>query len=211
MVESKAAGPAYIIVTPRLVLRCWQPADAQKILDAIKASRDYLAPWLYWALKEPTDLQTKIEQCRTWQGNFDLGRDFYYGIFNPDESQVLGGIGLHMRGTSDKFREIGYWIHKDFAGKGLATEATSAVTRIGFEVDRLQRIEIRCDPTNLPSAKVIEKCGYTYEGTLRGLVQKPDGSYRDQKVYGMLATEYPLSSCKNLPVEAFDAIGRRLL
>lgn len=204
-------GPAYKIVTPRLVIRCWQPADAQKLLDAIVASREYLIPWMYWALKEPTDLQTKIDQIRRWQANFNLGEDYAFGIFNLDESRVLGSTGLHLRGESGKMREIGYWIHKDFAGQGLATEAVAALTKVSFEVEHLQRVEIRCDPANIASSRVIIKSGYTYEGTLRGLVQKPDGSYRDQKVFGMLLSEYPSSPNVKINIQAYDAIGRRLL
>jgi RimJ/RimL family protein N-acetyltransferase len=211
MMEYLHPGPAYKVITPRLVLRCWRPTDAQMLLDSITASREYLVPWMYWAVKEPTDLQTKIDHIRAWQANFNLGKDFGYGIFNLDESRVLGGTGLHTRGGSDKIREIGYWIHKDFAGQGLATEVVAALTKVGFEVDHLQRIEIRCDPANIPSEKVILKSAYVYEGTLRGLVQKPDGSYRDQKVFSLLASEYPGSPNAKMPVEAYDAYGRRII
>lgn len=204
-------GPAYRIVTPRLVIRCWQPPDARLLLEAITVSQAYLAPWMPWALSEPTDLQTKIDSLRRWRGRFDLGEDFMYGIFNRDETQVLGGTGLHNRLGSPEKREIGYWIHKDHAGQGLATENVAALTRVGFEVELLQRIEIRCDPTNLASRRVIEKAGYHYEGTLRGVVQKPDGSYRDQLVFSLLPEEHPASPNASIKLQAYDIYGRQLL
>ncbi|MGQ9815431.1 MAG: GNAT family N-acetyltransferase [Candidatus Roseilinea sp.] len=40
-------------------------------------------------------------------------------------------------------REIGYWIHVDHIGHGYATEAVAALTRAGFEIDHVQRIDIR--------------------------------------------------------------------
>ena len=204
-------SPAYKIITPRLVLRCWQPTDAQKLLDAISASRDHLSRFLYWALDEPADLQTKIDSILLWQANFNLGKDFAYGVFSKDESQVLGGCGLHIRSKFAWTREIGYWIHKDYTGQGLATELTEALTKVGFEVDRLQRIEIHVDPENVASEKVIRKSGYTYEGTLRGLVQRPDGAFGDRMVFSMLASEYPSSPSAMIAIEAYDAYGRRLI
>lgn len=211
MTEYPIPGPAYRIVTPRLVLRCWRPTDAQKLLDALTANHEHLSRFLYWALKEPTDLQTKIEQIRTWQANFSLGKDFGYGVFNRDESQVLGGCGLHIRTIFAWTREIGYWIHKDYNGQGLATELAGALTKVGFEVDRMQRIEIRVDPENAASLKVIRKAGYTYEGTLRGLVNRPDGTFSDRMVFSMLASEYPSSPSAKLAIEAYDAFDRKII
>src|SRR5574337_2024039 len=90
-------GPAYRIVTPRLVIRCWQPEDAGKLKEAIDSSIEHLRPWLPWAQNEPEPLERKYERIRRWRGNFDLGTEFVYGVFDRAESRVLGGTGLHNR------------------------------------------------------------------------------------------------------------------
>lgn len=87
-------GPAYRIHTHRLVLRCWEPQDAPLLKAAIDANIDHLRPWMPWAQHEPEDLHTKIERLRRWRGEFDLGQDFAYGLFNRTETQVLGSSGL---------------------------------------------------------------------------------------------------------------------
>ena len=85
-------GPAYRIHTQRLVLRCWQPTDAPLLKAAIDANLEHLRPWMPWAQYEPEDLPAKIERLRRWRGEFDLGQDFAYGLFNHAES-ILYRIG----------------------------------------------------------------------------------------------------------------------
>jgi len=157
-------GPAYRIVTPRLVLRCWDPRDAPLLKDAIDSSLDHLRAWIPWARHEPQTLAQKVELLREFRGQFDLGADSIYGIFDAGEERVLGGTGLHPR-IGPGGLEIGYWIRADAAGRGFATESTAALTRVAFEVAGVERVEIRCAPENLASAAIPRKLGYSEEAT----------------------------------------------
>ena len=65
-----------------------------------------------WAAEEPKPLEERVALLRRFRGDFDLGTNFVYGIFDHDESTVVGGTGLHTRVGEDAF-EIGYWIHVD--------------------------------------------------------------------------------------------------
>ncbi len=204
-------GPAYRVQTQRLVLRCYHPADAQMVKEAIDASLDHLRPWMPWAAYEPEELQKKIERLRQFRAKFDLGEDFIYGIFNREETCVLGGTGLHTR-IGPNAREIGYWIHKDYINQGLATEVSAALTKVAFEIDRLGRVEIHMAVDNARSAAVPRKLGYTCEATLRRRLLPTEGSgYRDEWIWTLFADEYPNSPAAAAQIEAFDAIGRRLL
>ncbi len=62
---------------------------------------------------------------------------------------------------------IGYGLHKDFRGKGIATEAVKKITSYGFNKLKLKRISGYCRSFNKASAKVLKKAGYKHEGTLR--------------------------------------------
>lgn len=192
------------------MLRCWHPADAPLLEEAVEASLEHLRPWMPWANDEPTDLDSRIELLRDFRGKFDLGQDFLYGIFDGDESRVLGGTGLHTKSGPDS-REIGYWIHADHIGQGLATESTAALTKVAFEVDGVSRVEIRCDPGNVRSAAVPAKLGFTHEATLRRAGIAADRSPCDAMVWTLLAEEYPSSPAAAAGLSAFDAIGRRLI
>lgn len=203
------AGPAYRVRTPRLVIRCWDPADAPLLQAAVEANAAHLRPWMPWAGEEPKTLDARVEDLRRFRGHFDLGVDYTYAVLDPEESRVLGGTGLHLR--AGERMEIGYWIHVDHARRGLATEAAAALTRVAFEVERVGRVEIRCDPRNVRSAAIPARLGYRHEATLRGDALAPDGSPRDTQVWGLLADEFPASPAAAAPIEAWDAAGRRIL
>ena len=204
------AGPAYRIETERLVVRCWDPGEAPLLKEAIDASIEHLRPWLPWAHDEPQTLEEKTELLRRFRGRFDLGEDFVYAIFARDERRVLGGTGLHVR-VGAHAREIGYWIRADAEGHGYVTEAVAALTRVGFEVETLERIEIRCDPDNTRSAAVARRLGYEHEATLRGRVRDEDDRPRDVMVFTLFADTYPSSPAARADVAAFDVVGARLL
>ena len=210
MSTTTGCGPAYRIHTRRLVLRCWEPRDAPLLMAAIAANLEHLRPWLLWAQHEPEDLQTKIERLRQYRGAFDLGQDFPYGLFNREETHVLGSSGLHTR-VGAGAREIGYWVHKDALNQGLATEATAALTKVAFAVDHVTRVEIHCDPENVRSLAVPRKLGFCYEATLRHRTRTPDGRPRDTMIWTLLAHEYPTSPAATADIEAFDVVGRTLL
>ena len=102
---------------------------------------------------------------------------------------VLGGTGLHPRG-GEGAREIGYWVRADQINKGYATEAAAALTRVGFEIEKLRRMGIHCDVDNVRSAAVPPKLGYMHEATLRRRLKSSDDRFHDEMVWTMLAEEY---------------------
>ena len=199
-------GPAYRIKTERLVIRCWDPSDAPLLADAIKESADHLVPWMPWARDEPLPLRQRVDLLRRFRGRFDLDKDYVYGIFNQDETRILGGTGLHTR-IGEGAREIGYWIHVDYINRGLATESTAALTRVAFEVDGLHLVEIHNDPQNVRSAAIPKKLGYTLR---RRLVEGYE-ELRDTMIWTMFADDYTGSLAAGVEIEAFDVLGKKIL
>jgi RimJ/RimL family protein N-acetyltransferase len=203
-------GPAYRIVTPRLVIRCWSPADASLAQRAIDASLPELRRFMPWALAEPEAVEAKAERFRQFRGMFDLGQDFIYGIFDSDERECLGGTGLHTR-QGPNTRELGYWVATAHTKRGYATEACSALLQVAFRVDQVPRAEIRCEPANEASLAVARKLGMKREGTLRANMVQPDGSVRDTVVLSALKAELDALPASALSVQAFGVVGERLL
>ena len=204
----KIQARAYRIETRRTVIRCWNPQDAPLLEAAVDASRDHLHPWVPWA-HESQDLEERIELLRRFRGQFDLDQDYFYGIFNLDESRVLGGTGLHKR-LGERAREIGYWIHVDYINQGYATEVVTALSRVAFEIEQVSRVEIHCDPGNVRSAAVPRKAGFTHEATLRNRYFESDGKPRDTMIWTLFADEYQGSPASEAEIKVFDVIGRPL-
>jgi RimJ/RimL family protein N-acetyltransferase len=203
--------PPYRIVTERLVLRCWDPRDAPLLEDALHSSLDHLRPWMPWAADEPRPIRERVALLRRFRGQFDVGQDFVYGVFAADESEVVGGTGLHTRVGEDAL-EIGYWIRASRIGRGLATELTAALTRVAFELCGVDRVEIRVDPANVASAAIPRKLGFAEEATLRRrLPAGRDAAPRDVVVFALFGDTFPASSAAAARLEAYDALGERVL
>lgn len=210
MLSAEARGPAYRIVTERLTIRCWQPSDAVPLKLAIDGSLPHLRRWLPWAASEPSALDHKIAWLRKCRGEFDLGLDYCFGVFSADESELLGGAGLHLRQGAN-VREIGYWISSAHCQRGYASEVTRALTRVGFEVDAAARIEVRVWPQNHFSRRIPEALGFVSEGTLRGVSRDAEGRPRDVQVFSLLRDDYESGSIPLLPLRALDITGQDLL
>jgi RimJ/RimL family protein N-acetyltransferase len=162
-----------------------------------------------WAHSEPSPLDERIRRLQGFRGEFDLGQNFVYGIFNPEETRLIGGTGLHPR-LGDRELEIGYWIHKDFTNQGLATESTAALIKVAFEIIQIHRVEIHCDPANLASAAVPHKLGFMHEGTLRAKTPFLD-RWSDSMIWALLEDEYRESPSAKADIKVFDGAGAKLL
>jgi RimJ/RimL family protein N-acetyltransferase len=203
------SNPAYRIETKRIVIRCYDPSDAALLAESVMESLEHLRPWMPWVYNEPEPLENKVQRLKRFRGLFDLGQDFVYGIFNPDETKLIGGTGLHTR-LGESELEIGYWIHQDFVNQGLVTETTAALVKVAFELIHIHQLEIHCDPENEASAAIPRKLGFTHEGTLRAKTRFLDG-WSDSMVWGLLETEYPDSLSSKAEIKAFDANRQQVL
>jgi RimJ/RimL family protein N-acetyltransferase len=204
-------APPYRIETGRLVIRCYEPEDAPLLKTAVDASLDHLRPWMPWARLEPQSLDEKVELCRSFRGQFDLDQNYVYGVFAPDETELLGGSGFHKRANEGSL-EIGYWVAAGAAGRGIATEVTAVQVRAGFEVCGLDRIDIQVEPDNERSLAIPRKLGFREEGTLRRRLD-PGGEgepRRDAVVFSMLREELDGSPCPAYAYSAYDVIGRQI-
>jgi RimJ/RimL family protein N-acetyltransferase len=151
-----------------------------------------------------------VQWLRKCRGDFDLGRDYIYGIFDRRETEILGGTGLHLR-YGPGVREIGYWISKSHMGQGLATEVALALVKVAFLVDEVSRVEIHCDPKNEKSAAIPRRLGFVHEATLRHRRKNSTGAWGDTMIWTLLAEEFPKSPSNQVRVEAYDVLSRRLV
>ncbi len=205
-----AAGPAYRIETTRLCVRCWSPNDAPLLKDAIDRNMDYLRPWMPWVTDKVEPLEARVAWIRKVRAKFDLDEEFTYGIFNLTETEVIGGTGLHARQGKHGL-EIGSWIQQKHEGQGYATEVSSALTKVAFEINKVKRVHICCSVANAKSARIPEKLGFQKEGVLRKWVPNPNGELDSMMLWTMIEDEYPDSSCSRMQLRAFDSMGKWIL
>jgi RimJ/RimL family protein N-acetyltransferase len=140
-------------------MRAWSTADAPLLHVALAASDAHLRAWTPWVVDGRVPGLSLQERVARHAAQFAAGEEWVYGLFSAGESRVLGGCGLYPR-IGPRAIEIGYWLAVGETGRGLATRAAEALTRVAFSDPDIDRIEIRCDRRNLASMRVPERLGY---------------------------------------------------
>lgn len=116
--------------------------------------------------------------------------DYYrWAIIAKEKEECIGQIAYFLVDTKNNFAEIEYCIGSAFQCRGFATEATKAVIDYGFSKIKLHKVQICHKSINIPSKRVIEKCGFHYDGTLRDYFYM-NGVYVDRLYYSILEKEY---------------------
>jgi len=127
------------IVTERLIIREPRVGEGKVVNDAIAESFAGLHAWMPWAATMPSVEESEI-YTRQSVAKFIERREFALRIWNRDQTRFLGSTGLHVKSWEPRVFEIGYWIRTSEAGRGLMTEAVTAVTAFGFDVMKAVRI-----------------------------------------------------------------------
>ncbi len=200
----------YRIETDRLLIRCWSPTDAPRLRALIDASDQHLRQYIVWMEDEPAPLANTAARLRDYRAKFDRDEDFRYAVLDRQGQTLLGEAGLYPRiGTGAL--EIGYLMGASHLRQGYATEATMAMVRVAFEIARVDRVEIHCDPSNEPSVRIPQKLGFTHEATLRRRFRTPSGELVDTMIWSLFAEAYPASAASKLAMHAYDCMDMPLL
>ncbi len=169
--------------TERLILRMWERKDAQQLFDYAKDPD--VGPNAGWKPHATVGesrmiIETLFRVNETW------------AIVEKETGTVIGSIGFEpdKYRPDIKSREMGYSLAKSRWGRGYMTEAAGRLIQYAFEQLKLEILMIRTSETNLRSQRVIEKSGFTYEGTLRRAYRMYDGNLREVRCYSMLKEEY---------------------
>jgi ribosomal-protein-alanine N-acetyltransferase len=189
---SRVAEPTPMARGEGLYLRPAETGDYLAWSSLREQSREFLAPW------EPTwpsdDLTRSAFRRRLRRHADEIGRDESYPflIFQDNGHALLGGltIGGIRRGVAQT-ATLGYWIGAPYAGKGHMTRAVAAAATFAFSQLRLHRLEAACIPTNVASARLLERNGFQREGFARGYL-RINGVWRDHVLFGLLDTDAPM-------------------
>lgn len=169
--------------TERLILRPWAGKDAADLFEY--AQDPEVGPNAGWAPHR--DLG---ESCGVINNFYK--KSMTWAIQEKETGKVVGNVMLE----NDPYRpavaskEIGYSLARTRWGKGYMPEAVKRVISYTFDVLNVDVIMLRTADDNLKSQRVAEKCGFTYEGTLRHSFRTYNGQIREVRCYSLLKNEY---------------------
>lgn len=172
-----------VLETERLILRQWEPSDLNDFYEY--ACNPDVGPNAGWEPHTSKDVTMKILQ------SFIEGKNVWALIYK-DNGKVIGSIGIHDDKKRDDIntKMIGYVLSQLYWGEGLMSEAVKCVMNYAFQEMKLNLLSVYHYPLNNQSKRVIEKCGFNYEGTLRLASKIYDGTIHDDICYSITKKEY---------------------
>ena len=185
-----------------------------------ESNREHLERWEpRWGEHEFTPRSFR-RRVRWYADGARQDTSYSFFICMRDDGRLIGGVTLDAirRGTTQR-AVLGYWLAKEEMGSGFMTEAVRAMLGFAFRDLKLHRVEAASIPENVPSVRVLERCGFTREGYMRSYI-KIDGRWQDHLLFAAIdplaeqdaqseegsGTGKPSSRRANArPVEASDA------
>ena len=169
--------------TDRLILRPFIENDCYDMFEYAKNPN--VGPNAGW--KPHVD----IEESKRIITHFMEDKDVL-AIVYKENNKVIGSVGLHEnRGRRvDNILMLGYIISEDYWGMGLMTECVKSVLDAAFTIMNLDMVFVMHYDFNNRSRRVIEKCGFKYEGRLRRAYTGFDGQVYDELCYSLLREEW---------------------
>ena len=162
----------------KIELRPWQINDANDL--AILANNKNIAQFMADVFPHPYS----IENAKTFIAfatSSPTSKIFAIIV----DGKPAGSIGLHLQtDILKKNAEIGYWLGEDHWRKGIITKAIPQIIDYGFKHMDIVRIFARIYGTNIPSQKVVEKCGFKLEGKYEKTIFKNNG-FLDELIYAI--------------------------
>ncbi|SFW43534.1 GNAT family N-acetyltransferase [Ruminococcus flavefaciens] len=174
------------ITTDRLILRKFEYSDDDSML------RNWIADEKIQSMYSEPVYSTKEEVKELldkYIGSYERPDYYRWAVIEKASGECIGQIAYFLVDSKNHFAEIEYCIGAEFQCRGYATEATKAVIAFGFDRINLHKVQICTKTINKPSRRVIEKCGFTYEGTLRDYFFM-NGEYVGRHYFSILREEY---------------------
>ncbi len=175
-----------IDINKQVSLRLLQREDAKVIFKTIDKQRDYLGEWLPFVAitKEQSHTEAFIKSMLQQPV---AERELIFVIWCDEV--FAGIIGFKETDRLNRKTEIGYWLSESFQKKGIVTASVHVLCKYAFEKLALNRVQIKCAVGNIPSQKVPERLGFTFEGVERAGERFSEKVYFDLNVYSLLKSD----------------------
>lgn len=175
-----------ISIDEHIVLRPYEVADFEELFAAVDRSRQHLGRWLPW-VSATTRKEHSMEFIQKSMQELNDQESLVMGVFY--DGAIIGGVGMHEWHHDTKRAQIGYWIDKEYEGRGVVTRCLQGFISYLFSVVGLNKIEIQYVVANKRSGAVAERLGFVIEGLIRQSALR-NGIAEDVVVTGLLRQEW---------------------
>lgn len=177
----------------RLVLRQINSQDAEALFE-IYSNKEVM---LYFDDRNAFENMSEAgEMAKGYEEGLKNKQEMRWGIVQKETGKLIGTCGFHAISDYDKRVEIGYDLNREYWGQKIMTEALSLIIAFAFEASDVNRIEAFVEPPNTGSRVLLEKLGFTLEGTLRQH-EMCRGELIDIQILGLLRGDWKYDNQKS--------------
>jgi len=154
---------------------------AQELFDLVDNNRDILNPWMPWdpLSKTVDDIKKFIEGTLEWHKKKE---SMTFAIMY--ENSIVGVIGFNTIDSNLKKAILGYWLSKEYNGKGIMRKSCQRLIEYAFDALDVKKVEAYVANKNKKSRRVCENLGFNLEGIITN-AQVLNGEIVDDAVYGI--------------------------
>lgn len=166
-------------------VRKWRLSDADDLAAALNAKsvQDNLRDGLPFPYTKKD-----AEDFISFALSADPNEHFMFAV--TLDGRAVGSVGVSRMGNIHRLTaELGYYLAEPYWNRGIMSQAVREVCRIVFERSDIVRVFAEPFSRNIASCRVLEKCGFVCEGTMRSNAFK-NGKTEDMKIYSLLRGEF---------------------
>jgi ribosomal-protein-alanine N-acetyltransferase len=171
------------LTTERFKLQQIEPEDQQFIYEGL--SNPDVIP--FYGVRYDSFEETKA-QMDFYANLCATGTGCWWKIVEKATGNKLGAVGYNNFNAQHNKAEIGYWLLPIYWKQGAIAEILPTVIAHLVNEKNIHRIEAHVEEGNSDSYRVLERCGFIYEGTMRDCEIK-DGNYISLRMYSLLSTD----------------------
>ena len=157
--SQRALSPSPILLSEQLVLRAPALDDVD---DLAHLANNAKVATMVSRMPHPYTVADATAFVRR-AANGGIGKAVY-AITKADNGHFLGCCGIEQDEKDPARAEIGYWLGEPYWNKGYATEAAQVLIDMAFRSGEIEMIDARCRAINVASRRVIQKCGFQFQG-----------------------------------------------
>ncbi|MFF4760485.1 GNAT family N-acetyltransferase [Streptomyces sp. NPDC001292] len=174
-----------------LLLRPWEPESDADVRAWLRGITDPEFRRWNTPLVPVTDLTGARDSLRARAARAREGSSVSFLIADAESATTLGRISVNDIRPLLGVARTGYWVLPEARGRGVATRALKLVAGWAFGELRLHRLELDHAAGHGASCRVAERCGFRYEGTMRGAIFEAErrDAFRDAHLHARLVTD----------------------
>lgn len=169
-------------INERLFLKIPLEQDAKRISELVNKNRAEFKLYFSWCQQEESLAAAQAVIKKNHQRLVE-GTMYAFAIFYDE--QIVGMIDLHEINQGQKAAKTGYWLDRDFRGRGIITESEAALIKFAFSKLRLHRLVLEAQTRNKASQAVAKRLNFNFEG-IKKESDLIDGEFFDMAVYSKI-------------------------